>query len=129
MFDWFLNTPPTFEQFSHTARLMTLKKFQRRIWNRVKNLWWKVFLWKKPHSVKSVRIRNYSGPHFPAFRLNTERYFASLHIRSECGKMRTRITPNTENCYAVTLINKAVRFRGFWFRDLRVLTVLAGIKT
>ena len=26
------------------------------------------------HCVKSVRIRNYSGPHFPAFGLNTERY-------------------------------------------------------
>ena len=24
------------------------------------------------HSVKSVRIRSYSGPYFPAFRLNTE---------------------------------------------------------
>ena len=26
------------------------------------------------HCVKSVRIRNYSSPHFPAFGLNTERY-------------------------------------------------------
>ena len=26
------------------------------------------------HSVKSVPIRSYSGPHFPAFGLNTERY-------------------------------------------------------
>ena len=26
------------------------------------------------HWVKSVRIRSYSGPHFPAFGLNTERY-------------------------------------------------------
>ena len=25
------------------------------------------------HCVQSVRIRSYSGPHFPAFRLNTER--------------------------------------------------------
>ena len=29
------------------------------------------------HYVKSVRIRSYSGPHFPAFRLNTERYSIS----------------------------------------------------
>ena len=26
------------------------------------------------HCVKNVRIRSYSDPHFPAFRLNTERY-------------------------------------------------------
>ena len=28
------------------------------------------------HSVKSFRIRSYSGPYFPAFGLNTERYAA-----------------------------------------------------
>ena len=32
----------------------------------------------------------FSGPYFPAFGLNTERYFASLRIQSECGKIRTR---------------------------------------
>ena len=26
------------------------------------------------HCVRSVRIRSYSGPYFPAFGLNTERY-------------------------------------------------------
>ena len=30
------------------------------------------------HCVKSVRVRNYSGSHFPAFELNTERYRVSL---------------------------------------------------
>ena len=39
--------------------------------------------------VKSVRIPSYSGPDFPAFGLNTERYYA--------GKIWTRITPNTDN--------------------------------
>ena len=29
-------------------------------------------------------------PYFPAFGLNTERYFVSLHIQPECGKIRTR---------------------------------------
>ena len=47
------------------------------------------------HNVKSVRIRIYSGPYFPAFRLNTEKYFISLRIQSEYGKIRTKITPNT----------------------------------
>ena len=31
-----------------------------------------------------------SGPHFPTFGMNTERYEASLCIQSECGKIRTR---------------------------------------
>ena len=34
---------------------------------------------------KSLRIRNFSGPHFPAFGLNEERYEVSLLIYSECG--------------------------------------------
>ena len=32
----------------------------------------------------------FSGPYFPAFVLNTERYFVSLRIQSECGKIWTR---------------------------------------
>ena len=48
------------------------------------------------HSVKIVRIRGYSGPYFPGFGLNTERYSVSLRIQSECGKILTRITPNTD---------------------------------
>ena len=47
------------------------------------------------HRVKSVLIRSYSGPPFPVFELNTQRYEVSLRIQSECRKMRTRITPNT----------------------------------
>ena len=53
------------------------------------------------HCVKSVRIRSHSGPHFPAFGLNTKKYRVFLYIQSECGKMRTRITPNTDTFYAV----------------------------
>ena len=51
------------------------------------------------HCMKSVRIRSYSGPHFPAFGLNTKRYSVSLRIQSECGKMRTRIAPNRRFSY------------------------------
>ena len=53
------------------------------------------------HCVKSVRIRSYSGPYYSAFGLNTERYSVYLHIQSECGKVRTRITPNTDTFYVV----------------------------
>ena len=58
------------------------------------------------YCVKSVRIRSYSGPHFAAFGLDTERYFAFLRIQSECGKKRTRIAPNTDTFYAVSRAKK-----------------------
>ena len=53
------------------------------------------------HYVKRVRIRGYSGPYFPAFGINTKKCFLSLRIQSECGKIRTRITLNTDTFYAV----------------------------
>ena len=56
------------------------------------------------HCMKSVCIRSYSGPYFPAFGLNMERFEASLSIPSECGKIRSRITPNTDKFYAVLRI-------------------------
>ena len=53
------------------------------------------------HCVKSVLIRSFSGLYFPAFGLITERYGVSLRIQSECGKIRTRKTPNTDIFHAV----------------------------
>ena len=50
---------------------------------------------------RSVRIGSYSGPYFPTFRLNTERYGESLRIQTECGKKRNRKTPNTDTLHAV----------------------------
>ena len=55
------------------------------------------------HYVKSVHIRSYSGPYFPVFGLNTERYGVYLRIQSDCGKIRTSITPNTDTFYAVSI--------------------------
>ena len=52
------------------------------------------------HCIKSVRIRSFSSPHFPPFGLDTERYGVSLHIQSQCGKVRTRKTPNTATFHA-----------------------------
>ena len=53
------------------------------------------------HCVKSACIWSYSGPYFPVFGLNTERKGVSLRIQSKCGKLRTRITPNTDSFYTV----------------------------
>ena len=58
----------------------------------------------RSHCVKTVRIRSFSGPYFPAFGLNTEKYGVSLRVQSECGKKQTRKTPNTETLHAVSNI-------------------------
>ena len=57
-----------------------------------------IFVQKVPeiHCVKSIRIRSFSGPDFPAFGLNTERYRLFFRIQHECGKIRTRKTPDTD---------------------------------
>ena len=51
--------------------------------------------------VNCVCIRSYSGPYFPTFGLNTERYFVP-----------TRITPNADTFYAVIV---SLCFRGSKF--------------
>ena len=55
------------------------------------------------HYVKSVHIQSFSGPYFPEFGLNTERYGVSLCIQSKCGKIRTRKTPDMDTFHAVIL--------------------------
>ena len=56
------------------------------------------------HCVKSVRVRSFSGPYFPAFGQNTEKYGVSVRIESEDGKIRIRKTPNTDNFQAVEMV-------------------------
>ena len=72
------------------------------------------------HCVKSVRIRIYSGPHFfpHSYRIrtritpNTDNfYFVSLRIQSECEKIRTLFT----QCWKVRkppndIVNNKVKF-------------------
>ena len=47
------------------------------------------------HFLKSVRIRSFSSPYFPAFGLNTQRYSVSLCFQFECRRIQTRKSPNT----------------------------------
>ena len=49
-----------------------------------------IFRVNDKHCVKSVRIWSFSGPYFPAFGLNTERYGVSFGIQSRSGKIQTR---------------------------------------
>ena len=43
----------------------------------------------------------FSGPYFPAFGLNTERYGVPLRIKSKCGKIRLEKTPHLDTFHAV----------------------------
>ena len=77
-----------------------------KFWNFFVKYWYNLdFLSsEKKHCVKNVRNQCYSGPYFAAFGLNTERYLESFRIQSKCGKIRTRITPNTDIFCAVNWI-------------------------
>ena len=44
------------------------------------------------HCVKSVHIRSFSGPYFPAFRLNTERYWNARKYGPEKPRIGTLFT-------------------------------------
>ena len=60
---------------------------------------------RNTHCVKSVRIWSFSGPCFTAFGLNTESYGLSLRIQSECGKILTRKSSNTDTFHTVAQCN------------------------
>ena len=53
------------------------------------------------HCVKSVRIRSFSDPFFPAFRQNIEGYGVFLRVQYPCGTIQTRKTPNRDTFHAV----------------------------
>ena len=81
------------------------------------------------HCMKSVCIRSYCGPHFPTLVLNTERSSVSLRIQSECGKMPTRITPNTDTFYVVKVFcRRAGQASLLMFAiELKVLPVMLSL--
>ena len=57
------------------------------------------------HCGKSVRIWSFFDSYFPAFGLNAKRCFIPLRIQWDCGKIRTRRTPNTDTFHTVFIIN------------------------
>ena len=77
--------------------------------------------------VKSVRVRSFSGPYFPAFGLNTERYSVSFRTQSECDKIRTRKTLNTDTFHAVSVARKIleVRLKSVTSRIISVILLIS----
>ena len=54
----------------------------------------------------------FSGPYFPVFGLNKERYSVSLRIQSECGKIRTR----RNSVFRHFLRSERPDIQGEWFK-------------
>ena len=66
---------------------------------------------EKQHYVKSVRIRRYSGPHFPAFGMNTFAHFLKLFIlklklRRKSSNLLLRVTLTSHKLLAFKTSNK-----------------------
>ena len=61
----------------------------------------KISLLPGKNCTKRIRIRSVSGLHFPASGLDAEICSVNLRIQSECGKIRTRRTRNTDTFYVV----------------------------
>ena len=59
---------------------------------------------KLEYFVKSDRVWSYFGSYFSAFALNSEVYFVNLRIQSECGKIRSRQSLNTDNICKVSYL-------------------------
>ena len=79
-------------------------------------LLWSVFsrIWTEHGDILRIS-QSYSDPYFPAFGLNMERYSVSLRIQSKCGKIRTRISPNTDTFYAVRMLDSGI-FISLWIK-------------
>ena len=80
------------------------------------------------YRVKSVRARSYSGPYLSALGLNTKRCGVSLRIQFECGKIRTRITPNTNFSRKVQQAGKLERKGNGMWHDIwrRIQAIMNG---
>ena len=72
------------------------------------------------HCVKRVRIWSFSGPYFPAFVLNTERYSVFFRIQSEYRKIWTTKTSNTDTSSNFGL--QISRQKDSWLKRWRTLT-------
>ena len=93
---------------SRMVQNYSLQKSYEIIWNSWINMESVIIFSQKVMQKNNVTLRK-KCPHseffwsvfFPTFGLNTERFRVSLSIQPECGKIRTRKTPNTDIFYAV----------------------------
>ena len=105
---------------AHSSQTSIICSFDSCIIGKVYNDGLNILFIAPYHCLKSVRIWCFSGPYFPPFWLNTERYGASLRIQSGHGKIGTRITPNTDTfCRLFTQcilkeVTQSIKIRKTW---------------
>ena len=95
--------------------LIQKQGWQFQQWSNVIGIITGFFTWvlqnlQRKYCVKSVRIWSFSGPYFPAFELNMERYRVSLRIKSKYRKIRTRKTSNT-GTFHIVKVKKSKYFK------------------
>ena len=71
---------------------------------------------------KKCPYLEFLGPYFPTFGLKTERYEVSFRILSECGKIQTRKTQNTDTFHEVIPFHWRFRSRFIFAFALTCLT-------
>ena len=69
----------------------------------------------KLHCVKCVRIRSYSGPHFSAFGLNTERY--SVRMRENADQNNSEyghFTQCKQRTWKLSRVDENTKYKRKW---------------
>ena len=76
------------------------------------------------HWVKNVHFQSFSGPYFPAVRLNTDIYSVNLHIQSGCRKIRTNNSKYGHFSRSASVLKYGLKARkgfNFWFLEKGLL--------
>ena len=85
----------------------------------------KILISSKPTFRKKCPHSDLFWSVFPTFGMNTERCRVSVRIQCECGKMRTRTTPNMDSFHAVLGSNFTCSYK----KECTCWPVLLGIIT
>ena len=90
-----MNFVPVLEKFSENYILWILQYYTLSKTFYTSTTWGPELLWFRYRTEKTTawnvsKYGVFSSPYFSAFRLKTERYGVSLHIQSECEKIRIR---------------------------------------
>ena len=131
-----LKLPHTRLTWTKTKKATDIKPYWRNYYHRTQRASFFSTFSLQVHCVKNVRIWSFSGPYFPAFGLNKQRYFVSLCIQSKFGKMWSRKTPNMGPFHAVVpeamayanriVWNKRMNFNQLWsFWQCYIISLLS----
>ena len=76
--------------FGDCVKSVQIRSFSWSVFFCIQSEYRKIRIFFYCHSWKVSKYGVFSGPYFPAFGLNTERYSIRIRIQPECEKIRTR---------------------------------------